>query len=78
MLKTPSFEWKNEILLLIMKNEEQRCSMVEWLLENPEDVLHFDDKTLISKTVTQHITVSTGTATSFTETNKIITEHYWF
>ncbi len=22
--------------------------MVEWLLEDPEDVLHFDDKTLIS------------------------------
>ncbi len=34
--------------LLIIENEERRCLMVERLLEDPEDVLHFDDKTLIS------------------------------
>ncbi len=34
--------------LLILENEERRCLMAERLLEDPEDVLHFDDKTLIS------------------------------
>ncbi len=34
--------------LLIVENEERRCLMVESLLEDPEDVLYFDDKTLIS------------------------------
>ncbi len=52
--------------LLIIENEEQRSLMVERLLDDPEDVLHFDEKT--------H---ATGTGTSITETNKSITEHYW-
>ncbi len=34
--------------LLILENEERRCLMAERLLEDPEDVLHFDDKTLIN------------------------------
>ncbi len=38
--------------------------MVERLLEDAEDALRFDDKTL-----------ATGTATSITETNKSVTEH---
>ncbi len=39
--------------------------MVERLLEDPEDVLHFDDKTLISNYRLLHeITVSTCTATT--------------
>ncbi len=32
--------------LLIIENEELRCLVVERLLEDPEDVLHFDDKHL--------------------------------
>ncbi len=32
--------------LLIIENEERRCLMVESLLDDPEDVLHFDDKHL--------------------------------
>ncbi len=35
--------------LLITENEERRCIMVERLLDDPEDVLHFYDKTRISK-----------------------------
>ncbi len=50
----------------MIENEEQRSLMVERLLDDPEDVLHFDEKT--------H---ATGTGTSITETNKSITEHYW-
>ncbi len=34
--------------LLIIENEERICLMKERLLEAPEDVLHFDDKTFIS------------------------------
>ncbi len=34
--------------LISIENEERRCLMLERLLEDPEDVLHFDDKTLIS------------------------------
>ncbi len=62
--------------LLIVENEERRCLMVERLLEDPEDVLYFDDKTLISNyRLLRNILVSTGTATSITETNKRVTEH---
>ncbi len=34
--------------LLIIENKERWCLIVERLLEDPEDVLHFDDKTFIS------------------------------
>ncbi len=50
--------------------------MVERLLEDPEDVLHFDDKTLNFRLL-HNMIVSTGTATTVTETNKSIMEHYW-
>ncbi len=32
--------------LLIIENEERRCLMVERLLKDLQDALHFDDKTL--------------------------------
>ncbi len=35
-------------LLLIIENEERRCLMVEKLLEDPEDVTQFVEKSLIS------------------------------
>ncbi len=47
--------------------------MVERLLEDPEDVLHFDDNTLIKVITDCH---ATGTAASITETNKSVTDHY--
>ncbi len=59
--------------LLIIENEERRCLMVERPLDDPEDVIHFDDKTLI-KVITDFHAIGTGT--SFTETNKSVREHY--
>ncbi len=47
--------------------------MVERPLDDPEDVIHFDDKTLI-KVITDFHAIGTGT--SFTETNKSVREHY--
>ncbi len=41
--------------------------MVERLLENPEDVLHFNDKTLIKVITDCH---ATGTAASITDQQK--------
>ncbi len=47
--------------------------MVERLLGDPEEVLHFDDKTLISN----YRLPRNRNWNSITETNKSVTEHYW-
>ncbi len=40
----------------LIENEERRCLMVERLLEEPEDALHFEDKTLIQVITDCHAT----------------------
>ncbi len=40
----------------LIENEERRCLMVERLMEEPEDALHFEDKTLIQVITDCHAT----------------------